>query len=105
MLKQMKKAGCVMICFGVESGSQRILTQVLNKGTTVEDNRKAIFLCKKTGILANANVMLGSPTETLDEIKLTDRLLKEADPELIWASVTTPIPGTALAEEAARETI
>lgn len=102
MLKQMKKAGCVMICFGVESGSQRILTQVLNKGTTVEDNRKAIFLCKKTGILANANVMLGSPTETLDEIKLTDRLLKEADPELIWASVTTPIPGTALAEEAAR---
>lgn len=103
MLKQMKRAGCVMICFGVESGSQRVLTQVLNKGTTVEDNRRAISLCKKTGILANANVMLGSPTETLDEIKLTDRLLAEVDPELIWASVTTPIPGTVLAQEAIRD--
>ncbi len=103
MLKKMKRAGCVMICFGVESGSQRILTEVLNKGTTVEHNRRAIFLCKKTGILANANVMLGSPTETLEEIKLTDQLLTETDPELIWASVTTPVPGTVLAQEAARD--
>lgn len=103
MLRMMKKAGCRMICFGIESGSQRVLSEVLNKGTTVEHNKKAISLCKKAGILANANVMCGSPTETLDEIRLTDRLLAEADPELIWASVTTPIPGTMLAEEAMRD--
>lgn len=92
-----------MICFGVESGSQRVLTEVLNKGTTVEHNRKAISLCKNAGILANVNVMFGSPTETLEEIRLTDRLLTGTDPELVWASVTSPIPGTFLAEEAARQ--
>lgn len=103
LLKKMKRAGCVMVCFGIESGSQRILAEVLNKGTTVEQNRKAIALCKKTGLLANANVMFGSPTETLDEIKLTDRLLTEAEPEMSWAAVTSPMPGTVLAEEALRD--
>jgi radical SAM superfamily enzyme YgiQ (UPF0313 family) len=103
MLRKMKKAGCVMICFGIESGSQRVLTEVLNKGTTVEQNRTAIALCKKAGILVNANVMFGSPTETLNEIRLTDLFLEETEPELVWPAVTSPSPGTALGEEARRK--
>ncbi len=102
MLRKMKRSGCVMICFGIESGSQRILTEVLNKATTVEQNRKAIALCKKVGLLVNANVMIGSPTETLEEIKLTDRLLTETGPELVWAAVTSPLPGTYLGDDAIR---
>ncbi|HNX80764.1 MAG TPA: radical SAM protein [Candidatus Omnitrophota bacterium] len=102
LLGQMKKAGCAMICFGIESGSQRVLTEILHKGTTVEQNRQAIALCKKARVLVNANVMIGSPSETLQEVYLTDRFLEETRPELVWAAITSPLPGTLLGDEARR---
>lgn len=99
----MKRAGCKMICFGIESGSQRVLNYVIKKGTTVQQNIDAIKLCHQNGILANANVMIGSPTETLEEVKMTDRLLSQTKPDIVWASVTSPAPGTYLGEQAKKE--
>lgn len=103
ILKKMKKAGCRMICFGIESGSQRILKEILHKGISVEESRNAISLCKEMGILANANVMIGSPTETIEEVRLTDKLLTESKPEIIWAAVTSPLPGTILGDDVKRK--
>ncbi|MBU4210210.1 B12-binding domain-containing radical SAM protein [Patescibacteria group bacterium] len=103
ILEIMKRSGCKMICFGVESGCQRILNEVMRKGTTVKQNIKAVSLCRKHGILVNANVMIGSPTETLKEVKMTDALLKITKPDIVWASVTSPLPGTYLEEDARKK--
>jgi anaerobic magnesium-protoporphyrin IX monomethyl ester cyclase len=92
-----KKCGCKMICFGIESGSDRIL-KVINKGTTAKQNEYAINLCHQNDILANANMMIGMPTETLADVEMTDELLKRSRPDIVWASVLSPLPGTYLGD-------
>ena len=57
ILGNLKKAGCWAIQFGFESGSQRILN-FINKGTTVEQNAKAIALCNKYKIFVDGSFMM-----------------------------------------------
>jgi len=97
VLRIMKKAGCAKIQFGFESGSQKILN-VLNKKTTVEQNRNAIKLCKKTGIEASGTFMIGNPTETIQDIEATERFIEENDVDSAGICITTPFPGTKLWE-------
>ncbi|MCX6748471.1 MAG: radical SAM protein, partial [Candidatus Pacearchaeota archaeon] len=46
LVKLMKKAGCIQIAFGFESGSQEALNR-MKKGITVEQIRKAVEICNK----------------------------------------------------------
>ena len=49
ILLKMREANCQQVFFGVESGCQKILDAV-KKGTTVEQNEKAIRLAKDAGL-------------------------------------------------------
>jgi anaerobic magnesium-protoporphyrin IX monomethyl ester cyclase len=93
MLKMMRKAGCMQIFFGFESGSQRIL-DILKKGTTVRQNEEAIKLCKQAGIRVHGSFMIGNPTETLEDIKATERFIKKNDIDSADVSIAIPFPGT-----------
>ncbi len=97
ILKIAKDAGCREVIFGFESGSQRILN-VLNKKTTVEQNKRAIELCNKVGLIPAGTVMIGNPTETIEDIRATQQFLREADIKIksVGVSITTPFPGTEL---------
>lgn len=95
ILQIAKEAGCREIVFGFESGSQRILN-VLNKKTTVEQNKRAIELCNEAGLIPAGSVMIGSPTETVEEVRATQEFLKEANVKNVGVSITTPFPGTEL---------
>ena len=68
MLKLMKAAGCHLITYGLESGSDRILKEI-RKGNTVEDNEKAVFYAHKAGILVHCIYIIGNPTESVESIK------------------------------------
>ena len=98
-LKLMKKAGCVQIFFGVESGSQKIL-DFYRKGTTPAQAVEAFRLCKKHKIQAVAAIMLGAPEETLEDVKLTYELVKKIKPDNWIVYTTTPFPGNYLYEYA-----
>ncbi len=63
MLTAMRRAGCVEIGVGIESGSQKIL-DVVNKKTTVEQNTAFIQMCREEGIETNAFIMIGLPGES-----------------------------------------
>lgn len=95
-LKLMKKAGLKRIAFGVESGSQRVLDEVMQKGIKVEETVKAFDLCRRLGIKTVAFVMLGSPTETKEEIKETIKLVKKIKPDWISVTRTVLLPHTHL---------
>lgn len=96
MLEVLTRAGVVQIAFGFESGSQRIL-DVLNKGTKVEDNKNAIDLCNKHGIVIQGSFMFGNPTETLEEMEQTLQFIRSNYMDGgIGAFITTPYPGTKL---------
>lgn len=97
VMEMVKKCGCKMICFGIESGSDRML-KVINKGTDAKQNEYAINLCHQYGILANANLMIGMPTETIEDVMMTDNLIARSKPDIVWASVLSPLPGTYLGD-------
>jgi radical SAM superfamily enzyme YgiQ (UPF0313 family) len=93
MLKMLKKAGCVAIHYGVESGSDKIL-KVIKKGFTVKKAREIFKLTKKLKIETLAYFMIGLPSENLEDIQNTLDLAKELKPDYAHFTIFSPYPGT-----------
>jgi len=75
LLKRMKKAGCVVVTYGIESGSQSILDR-MNKKVTVEQAQNAVRDTIKAGILPSLDMMYGYPGETRETLKETINFFK-----------------------------
>lgn len=101
----MKKAGFIGFSFGVESGSQKILDSLYKGWSTPDKIERAFRLCDKYGICGRANIMVGSPGETRETLRDTERLLKKIKPAFIYLAATCPTPGSYLYEEAKKENI
>jgi len=95
ILGEMVKAGCRLVSFGVESGSDKVLGRI-GKGTTVEQNKRAIMLAKKVGLLVAVSVIIGYPGETPETVNETLRFLWETRPDDAYICFATPYPGTEL---------
>ena len=91
----MKKAGCVFLHFGVESGNDEILKSI-KKNFTVETARKSVEIIRKIGIPFNASFMLGFPEDNTETIRQTIEFAKELNPDYVSFSLTTPYPGSEL---------
>jgi radical SAM superfamily enzyme YgiQ (UPF0313 family) len=94
-LKVMKKAGCIRLRYGVESGDQRIL-DVMMKKTTLEKVEDAFKLTKKIGIETFAYFIIGYATEDEQTIRNTINFAKKLDPDWVMFTVATPLPSTNL---------
>lgn len=97
-LKKFKKFKNVWLYFGVESGSQRILNK-MKKAITIDQIKNAFQLCNKHNIRTTASVVLGSPTETEEELEMTLKLLDEIKPTRYTYCLYTPYPGSPLFDE------
>ena len=97
ILKALKNAGCQRIHYGVEAGTTKILT-VLRKGITLEQVENAFKLTKQIGIQTLAYFMIGSPTETKEDVLQTIKFMKKIDPDYAHIAITTPFPATDLYE-------
>ncbi|MBI5235110.1 MAG: B12-binding domain-containing radical SAM protein [Deltaproteobacteria bacterium] len=95
LFKLMKKAGLDTICFGVESGSQRML-DFYGKGVTIEQIEKAFAVCKRLRLRTGAYYMLGALTETREEMDATFRLAKRLNAAWSWCFLFMPLPGSEL---------
>ena len=98
LMELMKKAGCHLIRFGVESGVQEILDNV-QKGITVEEIRRTFKWAHHLGMDTQAHLMLGMPGESKETIKQTIKFVKEIEPTIATFGICTPYPGTKLFEE------
>ncbi|MBI4619825.1 MAG: radical SAM protein [Desulfobacterales bacterium] len=74
MLMLMKKAGCMRVNFGIESGNNDIL-RMLKKNFTTDNVRAAVKTAKKADIEVDGMFMIGLPGETEDTIRQTIILL------------------------------
>ncbi len=95
-LKLAHRAGLRSILFGFESGSQRILTMLKGKGPTIEKNCEAIRLCWEAGVGPLGSFMVGSPTETIEDLEKTLAFIRSHKFDHVGVHITTPFPGTAL---------
>jgi radical SAM superfamily enzyme YgiQ (UPF0313 family) len=99
LLQKMKKAGCIDIYFGIESGNQKILNSI-NKKITLNQIRKAVKLTKEVGIMARNGFVIGLPNDTKETIEETINFAKELDGDITYFNIAIPFPGTQLYETA-----
>ncbi len=97
LLQQMKMAGCVLIHYGVESGSQRILDSV-DKRLKLEKIEEGFSFTRKAGIETTAFFMVGLPGETAEEHEQTLAFAKKLNPTYASFHVANPYPSTKLGE-------
>jgi len=69
-LVNLKKAGCVRLNFGIESGNDAVL-DMLRKNFTTDDVRKAVRMARKAGLEVDGMFMIGLPGENEETIKNT----------------------------------
>ena len=72
----MRQAGCLQVGFGLESYNQRVL-DLMKKGTQVAEVIPILKRFRDAGIRTHLNIMIGFPTETLEEAEETKRFLDE----------------------------
>ncbi|MFH1144301.1 MAG: radical SAM protein [Candidatus Eisenbacteria bacterium] len=97
LLAAMKRAGCLAIDIGVESGSPEILAR-LRKKISKDRIRRAFRDCHRIGMPTRAFFMLGTPWETEDTIRETIDFARELKPTISIFFLAMPYPGTALRE-------
>lgn len=97
MLNYLKKAGCDLIEYGAESGSEIVLKSVGKKIDT-EQIKKATEMTKKAGIEAKFFIIVGCLDETPKETWKTFELIKDAKPDWIGINPLTIYPGTEVYE-------
>jgi anaerobic magnesium-protoporphyrin IX monomethyl ester cyclase len=98
LLKKMKEAGCTLIHFGVEAGSDALLKK-LNKGISIDQIREGMRLIQAARIESACFFMLGFPGSNQEEIEQTTRFARQLNPTYALFHIATPYPGTALHEE------
>lgn len=94
-LRKMREAGIRWICFGVESGNQRIL-DIMNKNITIKQIRRAFRMAKDAGLYAQGNYMIGHLGETWDTATDTINLALELKQYYASFAITIPFPGSEL---------
>lgn len=92
LLKLVKKAGCVRVCYGIESGNDKTL-QLLRKNFTTEDVRRAVKTAHEAGLDVDGMFMIGLPEETEESIKRTIDFAIELNPRYAIFNIFVPYPG------------
>ncbi len=70
LIRKLKAAGCYCITYAVETASPR-LQKLISKNLDLEKTKQVIAWTYDEGIITQAFTMLGFPTESLDELKMT----------------------------------
>ena len=99
LLRLMHRAGCKMISYGLESGSQVVL-DACKKGITLEQSERAIRLTREAGIPSMGYFILGLPGETHATVRESIAFAKRIAPDYVNFHIATPFPGTELFEQA-----
>jgi anaerobic magnesium-protoporphyrin IX monomethyl ester cyclase len=94
MLIDLSAAGCAHITFGVESGSERLRRNIMDRKVSNQRLIDAFKWSKDAGIITTANYIIGTPTETTEELDETIALHHQLKPDDFGYFVFYPYPGT-----------
>jgi radical SAM superfamily enzyme YgiQ (UPF0313 family) len=98
LLRQLYKAGCRKVMYGIESGSQLILDQV-NKKNDLQKVRQVIAWSHKYKLSPAGFFIIGLPGETKADIEKTIELALSLKLHFAKFSGFVPYPGTPLYEK------
>jgi radical SAM superfamily enzyme YgiQ (UPF0313 family) len=95
MLRLMGRAGCWMISWGIESGSEEVLRRA-RKGIVLDQVEQALRWAHEAGIRNWGYFIIGLPGETEETIRETIRFAKRLPLDLALFHIAAPYPGSPL---------
>jgi len=89
-----KASGCIEAIFAIESGSPRVLKEIMNKRVDLDHARKMAEYCHKIELPIQCYFVIGNPGETKEEINMTIDFAASLYAKGCVFSIATPFPGT-----------
>ncbi|MGZ8237280.1 MAG: B12-binding domain-containing radical SAM protein [Methylobacter sp.] len=89
-----KASGCIEAIFAIESGSPRVLKEIMNKRVDLDHAKKMAEHCRKIDLPIQCYFVIGNPGETKEEIHMTIDFAASLSAEGCVFSIATPFPGT-----------
>lgn len=102
LLRKMKRAGCVRIHYGLESGDPKLFSRVGKDGAEdrMEELIRNFTLTESIGIHPHMFVLIGLLGETWETVGRTLEAIRRIRPLTLQVAIVTPYPGTPLFAEA-----
>ncbi len=98
MLEALKSIGLTQLVLSVESGSERVLRDIMHKPLNLSIIKRVANDCKELGIYTDVNILIGLPGETKKDIEDAIEFLKTIDANWFRVNVATPLPGSEMFE-------
>lgn len=96
-LTALRNAGLNLVFVGLESGDQQVL-ELMNKGTTVDNQVRAVIKANNAGMRTSVSVILGLGGKKLSEQHAvnTGKVISAMNPSYLAALTLMVVPGTVL---------
>ena len=98
LLRLMRRAGCRVVAYGVESGNAETLA-LLRKDVSIAKVREAFAATRAAGIRPLAYIILGAPGESREQVRNTIDFVREIGADYVQFSSLVALPGTPLFEQ------
>ncbi len=92
----LKKAGCIRVSIGIESGDTKIRNSVLKRNQTEDEIINTFKWAKEAGLKTYSFNMIGIPYEDKKEIQNTIELNRKINPDYVGVSIFNAFKGTQL---------
>ena len=94
MLEAIKSAGINQLVLSVESGSNRVLKEIMHKPLNLSIVKRVADNCRELGIYTDVNILIGLPGETKRDIEDARAFLKTINVNWFRIYVATPLVGS-----------
>jgi len=95
MGKALSESGCIIVKYGLESGSERVRRDVLWRYMTNEQIEQTTAIAHRYGLHTSAFIMIGLPNESREEVYETLRMCAKVKMGRFRWAIFYPFPGTA----------
>lgn len=94
MLETLKNAGLDQLVLAIESGSNRVLKEIMHKALNLDIVKRVADDCRELEIYTNANILIGLPGETKQDIEDARSFLKTINVNWFIILCATPLVGS-----------
>jgi len=93
-MDDLKRSNFRFLHIGLESGSERVRSEVLRRHYTNDDFLKVVSAAKSHGFQVILFNLIGLPNETVADFRMTVEANRQANPDWYYLSIFFPYPGT-----------